>query len=151
MTVPLSQKISGNRSYSVVFVFFFFKCFFLSEKELALLSVCFSWARCAFDVSRGQQFSQIKHPVVLAVLLHVANVSYWLQALTEPISHDGELSREGDPWFVYTVFSPLCYAVTVSRLVFLWETASLNLAVPLSRSSKGSNAGSLPFTVWIIP
>lgn len=74
VTVPLSQKISGNRSYSVVFVFFFFECFFLSEKELALLSVCFSWAHCALDVSRGQQFSQRKYLLLLAVLLHVANV-----------------------------------------------------------------------------
>lgn len=41
VTVPFSQKISGNSSYYMVF-FFFRSAFLLSEKDLAPLSVSFS-------------------------------------------------------------------------------------------------------------
>lgn len=84
MTVPFSQKISGNTSYFGL-LFPFWEGLGSSLCPLLL-------GDCAFDVSRGQQFSQRKHLVTLAVLLCLASVSYWLQAQTELISHDGEFS-----------------------------------------------------------
>lgn len=150
MTVPLSQKISGNRSYSVVFGFLIFRVLFPFWKGIgSCLCLLFLGSLCIWCVQRSTVQPE-KTSVLVGCLVTCGNCVLLVASINRTYFSWWWIIWWGRSLVcLHCVFS-LCYAVTVSHLVFLWETPSLNLAVPFSRSSKGSSTGSLPFTVWKI-